>query len=290
MKNGKANPPLLTIIVPLTKMAGKLEIVDSWLRLVNWEVTQVIIVHDVQDAITGPELHQINSSFPQLQLIEGTYFSPGTARNIGIDNSLGRYITFWDSDDYPEYEIYIKECEELNASGIDCLIFDFKFENTQGLVKEICHKGSLSFIALNPGIWRWLFRRSTMLNARFPDLKMGEDQVFLAKYLQVSRVIAFSDKLGYKYKQGNSNQLTRNQMALNDLLRSARMTEPLIRKSSHSTFVLILLLRQCVSGIKSGNILVKFNLFLLLLKTLAFHPITGIYFMNKIRVNKFEKA
>jgi len=40
MKNGKANPPLLTIIVPLTKMAGKLEIVDSWLRLVNWEVTQ----------------------------------------------------------------------------------------------------------------------------------------------------------------------------------------------------------------------------------------------------------
>ena len=96
---------LLTAIVPVTKMAGKLQHFEEWLSICRGLPIEIIVCHDVQDDQTGPELTKIFESLNlenKLIFLEGTYDSAGLARNAGIPLASGEWIVFWDSDDLPD--------------------------------------------------------------------------------------------------------------------------------------------------------------------------------------------
>jgi glycosyltransferase involved in cell wall biosynthesis len=209
---------VLSVVIPLTQMAGRMKNLDTWLSGSGSYPINIVIVHDIQDSLTAIELKALLKKHSQLdiELVEGTFGSPGLARNAGMKGSLGTWTTFWDADDLPNpQEVLAAISESDNFSEV--IIGNYTVDCSIG-TQSILHYKRLESVAINPGLWRMIFRSSTLKNLKFSSERMGEDQLFLIDLNLGSKVIYFSERDFYKYFKGNALQLTSNQCAINEVL------------------------------------------------------------------------
>ena len=115
---------------------------------------------------------------------------------------------------------------------------------------------------MNPGIWRWAFRRSIIQDAQFLPIRMGEDVSFLVQLNLADRKIFASPKIIYNYQIGVRGQLTSQVQPISDLLASIRFLVAKLPKSSvvMKRFISVLICRQALTVIRKGKIQSKVNL------------------------------
>ena len=172
----------LSVIVPVTKMHGRLDNFKKMVEDISHHSIQLIVVHDIGDNKTGHELQMILENNTNTKLIEGNYGSAGDARNAGLELADADWIGFWDSDDKPEVKQYLdlvaKIKKEQNLVGYgNFLKISALPKKLQKSKNSLNVEGATNSLKLhkNPGIWRWIFASEVLKNARFPNLKLGED-------------------------------------------------------------------------------------------------------------------
>ena len=254
---------LLSVVTPISKMAGRLQRLEEWLIRVAKSPMEVILIHDRQDEMTGPQIQSLLSkiSNPKIQLIEDYFGSPGLARNRGIEIAKGDWICFWDSDDLPNLEVVLALIESNSASKADCLISNFNSVNE--ISKEVfAHKLTANFedeFGLNPGLWRICFKYSAIADLRFGALRMAEDQIFLAEFFSKSRDVEIVSDTTYSYFFGESFHLTKNSSALNDLALATIESLRILRNldNQRQNLIASLFVKQVISGVKYGSLKTK---------------------------------
>lgn len=258
--------PELTAVIPVANMAGRLSNLESLLRKCILHGIEVVIVHDEQDSSTGNEIDEIVKSVNSalVSIITKSVYSPGKARNLGIEKATGDWICFWDSDDIPLPEIFIQMVRQAKLLGHEIAVG--KFRRIDGNKMEI-YGNYETEVGRMPGIWRFAFKKESVENLTFPPYRMGEDQVFLAKItLPYSGFFKF-DEIVYEYLCGDNGQLTKNRKAILEL---AGAIEEMLLNISHSTITnrlhLIFLSRQILTILKHGNPKLRFGLIKILLK------------------------
>jgi glycosyltransferase involved in cell wall biosynthesis len=244
-------------------MAGRLQRLEEWLSRIANSPMEVILIHDRQDEVTGPQIQSLLSkiSNPKIQLIEDYFGSPGLARNRGIELAKGKWICFWDSDDLPNLGVALSLIDKDSASKADCLVTNFNSVNE--ISKEvIAHRLRANFedeFSLNPGLWRIYFKYSAIADLRFGSLRMAEDQIFLAEFFSKSRDVEIVSDTTYNYFFGESFHLTKNSSALNDLapatIESLRILRNLGNKSPN--LIAGMFVKQVISGVKYGSLRAK---------------------------------
>ncbi len=241
----------LCVIVPLTKMAGRFSNLESWLSASADPEMEIILVHDIQDSRTASELELLvkKQHHLDIKIIEGTFGSPGLARNAGLENSVSKWVTFWDSDDLPNTQNAFAAI--ANAySETEVIIGNFTI-SYPGWESTFQHQERLESVALNPGLWRMIIRRTSLQGVSFCSTRMGEDQLFLIDLNLASKKIYFSDLNFYKYFQGESKQLTSNQNSVNEVeetlrLATDRLNENRMLRNVFSEIVLLRLLTTTI--------------------------------------------
>jgi hypothetical protein len=253
---------LLSAVIPVTQMAGKLDNLRETLRNAEGQDLEIILVHDKQDDLTGPELDTLVNEFPKLkfELIEGTYGNPGSARNVGLKQAKGSWVVFWDSDDIafaPSLFLAIKNSPS-NANVIvgQCKVFNLasQQETTTKTVSRV------SDLPKYPGIWRVIFKNEAL--SEFKALGMGEDQLFLAMNIREEDTTHFSSETFYTYFTGNPMQLTSKRSNLKDLNTAIKKEIQLLGNSSPSIkpVIIELIARQVVTCLKYGNWKLKLSM------------------------------
>jgi len=253
---------ILTVVTPVTNMAGKLSKLESWVDEALELGVKVVVVHDYREAKTQEELQKIVNRHhsERLILLSGKFGNPGAARNAGMTNLISEWICFWDSDDLPNVSNVIAE---INSSQplIDVIIGQFVTvdNNLEAKPNKTSTTYCLDDFALNPGLWRILIRSKLVNQLEFPPLRMGEDQVFLNNLNLGSLHIKFSREIFYKYFSGDPNQLTNNEKALSDLYHSIQQVRVSIPSKSGADLhlALIMLTRLCLTSLKNGNLGLK---------------------------------
>lgn len=215
--NNSIDTPILSAIVPVTRMAGRLGLLENWLRQVENLPVEVIIIHDIQDESTSHELQEVigRQKKSQIKLLEGEFGSPGAARNAGLDFQRRTWTAFWDSDDLPKVSVVLEGIQSANCTD-DVVIGNYS-TNNDGNIKEVKHFNRLNFVAINPGLWRMAFKTELINEKRFALFRMGEDQLFLADLNLKSRNIHFTNEIFYMYYQGLPFQLTSSAIARKDV-------------------------------------------------------------------------
>jgi glycosyltransferase involved in cell wall biosynthesis len=208
--------PVLSAIMPVTRMAGKLAHLEALLDNCISLGIQIVIVHDEQDSKTGDELEEIVSSANSdlVSLVTKTLYSPGKARNLGIEIATGDWICFWDSDDIPIAQNFLEMVSQAKKS--DHKIAVGKFREKSRNVNKV-YGNSESEIGRMPGIWRFAFKNELINGRTFPKYRMGEDQVFLAKILVSEKSYFRYEEVVYEYSCDNPGQLTQNRKAISEL-------------------------------------------------------------------------
>lgn len=236
-------------------MAGRLANLSETLDGIDWEICEVLLIHDIGDDLTGIELRNIKSDYNQTQLFihEGKWANPGDARNAGLDKAIGNWIIFWDSDDVGYAKNVLQAIEESNNSDIVFGRYTIADAST-GVITNDVLPSQITDIAFSPGLWRTSFRREKIQGVRFSSYKMGEDQVFLAKCLSLGLSYQFRDVVFYKYFRSVPNQLTSNPIAISQLRFASVDIAKMLKKSSDelSEFLLVMLIKQSITGLRKN--------------------------------------
>jgi glycosyltransferase involved in cell wall biosynthesis len=171
---------------------------------------------------------QINFSEidPRIILVHQINGGVSVARNTGIAKATGEYITFVDSDDWLEKEMYVKliaqieKRPDLDMGMCDAtLIKNNAKMKSSGFIKSGYYSKSQIISELYPtllvtenfgkipivSVWNCLIKRSILIenNIRFePSLKYSEDYLFMAKLMiNVNSFFYCKGEYNYNYRQ-----------------------------------------------------------------------------------------
>lgn len=136
-----------------------------------------------------------------------------TARNIGLADAQGKYITFLDSDDLLSksaletlYELVEKANADVGLANTkkfwnnrkEEILFNFKESSDNVSLKKIP----------NFAICGYIFKRDVInkFHLRFKEqLKLSEDRVFLYEYFSHCNKTAYSNEITYLYRQHDAS-------------------------------------------------------------------------------------
>jgi glycosyltransferase involved in cell wall biosynthesis len=204
-------------------MEGRLSNLQSWVLQCDSRF-QLVFVCDSSTDETITELRAIQAlaKNTKIEILEGNFGSPGSARNAGLDQAKNEWVTFWDSDDIGLPLSLIQEISRVDSGVVDGVVFGYQVNSGSEISKPwenwpLNENSCVNLISLNPGIWRFCFKKSSINELKFPNISMGEDQLFISDYMDSSPILSYSNTVVYFYHIDVPNQLTANKHALRDL-------------------------------------------------------------------------
>jgi glycosyltransferase involved in cell wall biosynthesis len=249
----------LSVVIPIGGVSNdysKLELNILAASEFHFQVVLVLdgLLHSQREQI----VNFVESSYPEFKNVsfyETNFQNPGAARNFGLNHASGKFITFWDSDD-------LANCSKIAESltripeKIDAVIGAFQQIDLEDSPSTIFRTNRWSWrvdLLVNPGFWRILYRRDRLGSAQFGKSRMGEDQVFLARFGIWNRKVAISDEIFYTYFVGNPNQLTRARNRFKELRATIHELKTLDKNQNfvNVMFIYFLVIRLRVSLFKA---------------------------------------
>ena len=250
--------PLLSVVVPISRMAGRLDKLNSWVAEIDDNQIEVILVHDKQDERTGDELAKLLLKLYQKpKILECAVGNPGEARNLGLQDAIGEWVVFWDCDDLPNVAAALT-CLKEKARKADLIIGEFTWVSELSRERKDSERltsqniDSLISVGLNPGIWRMIFKRSLIGSTVFSPFRMAEDQVFIADVLSKNPKIEFTNVKLYNYYYGDPSHLVSNKIAQLDLLKSFEACISIYKRDlpHRNDFLITVMIKQFITSQK----------------------------------------
>ncbi len=204
---------MISIIVPVYNAEKTIaRCLDSILAQKHIKM-EIITVNDGSSDSSLSILNSYSEKNDNIIVINKTNGGVSNARNAGLQIAKGDYIAFIDSDDFYIKDTYLYDQISIMKSNIeiDMVIAGYTvlYETTQ---KSICTNGSIVEISdlaynfaqyqsmgLMNSPWNKLFKKEFIFDAFDERIKMGEDAIFVLRYLKKCRKIAFCENVGYGY-------------------------------------------------------------------------------------------
>ncbi|HFI2660116.1 TPA: glycosyltransferase family 2 protein [Streptococcus suis] len=239
------NKPLISIIVPVYNVENYL---DECIRTVlaqtysNWEL---LLINDGSTDSSGTICDDYAKGDERIRVIHKNNGGLSDARNAGIDNCTGEYITFLDSDDGIR-EDFLETCLTTAIQhDVDIVIGHFFIwdENQQTFYYfvEQSQKDTIELIsaqeALNRQVvwknfntapfvvaWGKVFKATLFNTIRFPKGKVFEDEYTIHKALLKSDSVALINKEFYMYRR-HGNSIMTSDFSLSKVLNNIEALE-----------------------------------------------------------------
>lgn len=209
--------PTISIILPARNSADYLNrCVDSVIaqQFTGWEL---LVINDGSSDNTRDIADSYCKNDPRIRLFDSTGSGVSAARNLGLENSVGSYVTFLDSDDRLDpgfLSDLIGMCEKENADIAQCSFCYSYPDGTElrdkeavsavfGGHEEIMNAYFSGMIGkVNLACWGKLYRRDLVKDIRFDEtLKIQEDAFFTFQCCMKASKIACSNAARYYYSQ-----------------------------------------------------------------------------------------
>lgn len=189
-------PPLISIIVPVYNSEKTLHLcVDSILNqtFTDWEL---LLIDDGSKDKSGEICEEYAAKDCRIKVFHKVNGGVSSARNLGLDNAIGKWITFVDSDDYildDVFNLIIKYDEDIIVFPF--YISDGKQQMSQfNLIPSVsCHDKNLTISYLEKYVhlnifrspWSKFFKKDIINDIRFDEtVIIGEDTIFVYNYLK----------------------------------------------------------------------------------------------------------
>lgn len=212
---------MITIVVPIYNAQKTLNrCIDSILSQ-SFKVFELLLVDDGSTDSSGIICEQYSNFDSRVRVIHQMNAGASAARNRGIYDSEGEYITFIDCDDYVS-AYYLSDFDfennlDFQIQGLTLTYPDSSFNKSiVPMSSRLCDVVDIieecELNSLIRGPVGKLFKRDILnrYNIRFPiELSYGEDAIFVKKYLlHCNDKCRFVAKSNYYYTHESSDSLT----------------------------------------------------------------------------------
>lgn len=211
----KKNQCEVSIIVPVYNVEKYIDkCIDSILGQ-TFNNFEVILIDDGSTDSSSIKCDEYTRRDSRIKVIHKKNEGLSVARNLGIKNAKGRYITFIDSDDYigEEYIKILYDYITINKADIAmCSFKRFKSNNevidyyiddkisilnSKECLENLYNREWLNYVT----VWGNLYKKELFNNIKFPEGKINEDLFIIHKlYLEAKKIIYNNSQL-YFYRQ-----------------------------------------------------------------------------------------
>lgn len=202
MKTG----PKISIIIPVYNAEIYLsKCIDSILQQ-SYNNLEVVLIDDGSKDKSGEICDEYAGKDERIKVIHVTNGGASKARNIGLDNCTGQWVSFVDADDYLLPNTFWKGMfDDLRKKHYDVIEFPFErgeFGRISYKVGSCSHKRVEAFYSnlFHNELWGRLFSTEIIGQHRFDSrVIIGEDVLFLIEVLSSCKSLYCYDRGGYFY-------------------------------------------------------------------------------------------
>lgn len=213
---------LISVIVPVYNVENFLDKCVKSIINQSYKNLQIILVDDGSTDKSGEICDKYSSKDNRITVIHKKNGGLSDARNKGIEVAIGEYISFVDSDDWIEQDLYETCMKHIGNCDIVCFSMQLDYSNGVHKVKKIPRKIILdndqgirylnSYKNIDVSACNKLFRRKLFDNIRFPYKKLCEDCYIMYKLFLKAKNILILPYIGYHYYKrvgsiSNSNKI-----------------------------------------------------------------------------------
>lgn len=256
----------ISIIVPVFNSEKYLDTCLTSLVKQTHSNLEIILVDDGSTDKSGYLCDKWKDKDNRIRVIHQTNQGVSAARNHGLEYATGDFISFVDSDDTVEADMYELLIDIILRHGADIAHCGYKRIDEQGLIlKEVsgthmlveqnaaeavrCMLAGVYFVG---GLWNKLYSYPIVKDLRFRvELKNNEDILFNILAFQNAKKIVFVDETKYCYYEHSSSAC--NQMEKERQVRDSALAAQIAVEQCKNAEVL-----EFVQG---WNFDTKFNLY-----------------------------
>lgn len=215
---------MISVIVPVYRVESYIEYCIQSIQNQTYKDLEIILVDDGSDDGCPEICDRYAKEDRRIKVIHKKNEGLASARNVGLEAATGEYISFVDSDDYIQAEMYevmvaflernpdiniamcrYKQVEETDHTVyLDTATKDFYTLDHDAIVKEMFSEQYAMYVV----VWNKLYRRTVWENLRFPVGKLHEDEFVSYKFLyEQKRIGIYYDRFyHYRKRQGSITQ------------------------------------------------------------------------------------
>lgn len=205
---------LISVIIPVYNTKQYLrECIESVCKQ-SYQNLEIILVDDGSTDGSSELCDELAKEDNRIQVIHKENEGVSKARNVALDKARGDIITFVDSDDWIEEEMYAKLYELLveQEADIACCamrrvkgdkVADFSTNRVKvfyGMEMGATYLTGKEQCIITPAVWNRLYRREVIQDIRFPEIEKYEDCAINAYVLVKIRKGVFIDRAYYNYR------------------------------------------------------------------------------------------
>ncbi len=159
---------------------------------------------------------------------------PGNARNIGIKNATGEFITFVDNDDWVA-EKWLEEIQEVLCANpqVHCVIYDYfiKTDSSESVERSmyrgeggVCSLQDCIRYARNHTIGKF-YKLEDCRDVLFPKLRRCEDVAYVCRAIEACGSVYYLKKPHYYYYQRAISLSNNTRLDEGDMVRAFAVLE-----------------------------------------------------------------
>lgn len=206
--------PVVSVIVPVYNAEKYL---DKCIRSILCQAFtdfELLLIDDGSTDHSGSICDEYAGKDNRIKVFHKANGGVSSARNVGLDNSKGEWITFVDSDDWVEQD-YLSNLISQAHANVDLIIADYN-EIEEKKSEYILVTDYNRLISENVQCytvpWGKLYRASIIKSwkIRFLEkMRLGEDAVFLWTYMLHSKCVCCIGSSGYHYNTETTSSLSK---------------------------------------------------------------------------------
>lgn len=222
---------LISVIIPVYNTRYYLEDCVRSVFNQSYRKLEIILVNDGSTDGSATVCDRLKAEDDRVKVIHKKNGGLSDARNVGIDESMGDYVFFLDSDDYLHKDVIEKLYDSLLSTKSEVSICGYSrvtddggifeqsvfnekenFTSGVGVLVDFCTENATPYIVA----WNKLYKRSLFDDVRFPVGRLYED-VFTFKLIfeKVEHVGLVHDCLYYyRYRD---NGITNSEKTISNL-------------------------------------------------------------------------
>lgn len=241
--------PLISVIVPVYKVEQYLPKCVASLQAQDYPNIEILLVDDGSPDTCGEMCDGFAASDSRIRAIHKINGGLGSARNAGIENARGEYLSFIDSDDWIDSDSYTKLFGLICKYGAQMAFagrYDY-YEATgyekQGLCPqteeavsgEEAARRIFTWNHVDTAAWDKLYHRSLFETLRYPERVTQEDFPVTYRTALLCKTCAMGSFSFYHYRH-RAGSITQSPFSRRDFgqLRAAQAIVPYISENHPS--------------------------------------------------------
>lgn len=211
---------MISVIVPVYKAEKYLRrCIDSILAQTYTDF-ELLLIDDGSPDRSGEICDEYAKQDSRVRVFHKPNGGVSSARNLGLDNAKGDWITFVDADDYIHSD-FLTEYAKYN--DVDLVVGSFEVVGTDEKWTAILSDSYYDFDSFRSVFidlvlrinfttpWCKFFKRNLLKDLRFDEKVIsGEDTIFVLKYINVIKNLRTNSCPYYFYDRSNPDGLSQN--------------------------------------------------------------------------------